>query len=88
MCCSRPKQPTDSRAGGGAGFPKCGQLTGAAFERVFYKNLLAMGTKNLLVYMTYGVWHCNILDCECQLIYVVIGGTNFGGISHANGYTS
>ncbi|KAH7102269.1 glycoside hydrolase superfamily [Auriculariales sp. MPI-PUGE-AT-0066] len=54
---------------GGAGFPKCALLTGANFERVFYKNLLAMGSSTISIYMTYG-------------------GTNWGGISHANGYTS
>ncbi|KAJ4320159.1 hypothetical protein N0V94_003520 [Neodidymelliopsis sp. IMI 364377] len=39
---------------GGPGFDKCGVLTGADFERVFYKNLYSFGVTILNLYMTYG----------------------------------
>lgn len=39
---------------GGPGFDKCYTLVGAAFERVFYKNLYSFGVTILNLYMTYG----------------------------------
>ncbi|ESK93618.1 glycoside hydrolase family 35 protein [Moniliophthora roreri MCA 2997] len=39
---------------GGAGFDRCAILTGPEFERVFYKNQLAMSTTLFNIYMTYG----------------------------------
>jgi hypothetical protein len=39
---------------GGPGFDKCYTLTGAAFERVFYKNLYSFGVTILNLYMTWG----------------------------------
>ncbi|KAJ7638480.1 glycoside hydrolase family 35 protein [Roridomyces roridus] len=56
-------------AWGGAGYENCAQLTGPAFERVFYKNEFAMSTTMLNLYM-------------------VFGGTNWGGIAHPGVYTS
>ncbi|KAH3918288.1 beta-galactosidase [Parastagonospora nodorum] len=39
---------------GGPGFDKCYTLVGAAFERVFYKNLYSFGVTILNLYMTWG----------------------------------
>jgi hypothetical protein len=39
---------------GGPGFDKCYTLVGAAFERVFYKNLYSFGVTILNFYMTFG----------------------------------
>ncbi|KAL5116547.1 hypothetical protein ACEQ8H_005543 [Pleosporales sp. CAS-2024a] len=39
---------------GGPGFEKCYTLVGAAFERVFYKNLYSFGVTILNFYMTWG----------------------------------
>jgi hypothetical protein len=39
---------------GGPGFDKCYTLVGAAFERVFYKNLYSFGATILNFYMTFG----------------------------------
>jgi Glycosyl hydrolases family 35 len=38
----------------GPGFAKCAWLTGAPFERVFYKNAYAAGVTIFNIYMTYG----------------------------------
>jgi hypothetical protein len=38
----------------GPGFARCAHLTGASFERVFYKNTYAAGVTIFNVYMTYG----------------------------------
>ncbi|KDR69947.1 hypothetical protein GALMADRAFT_1351204 [Galerina marginata CBS 339.88] len=54
---------------GGSGYDTCGVLTGTNFERVFYKNNLAMST----TYMN---------------LYMIFGGTNWGGIAHPGVYTS
>jgi beta-galactosidase GanA len=54
---------------GGAGYESCAVLTGPEFQRVFYKNELAMSTTILNLYMIYG-------------------GTSWGGISHPGVYTS
>jgi hypothetical protein len=54
---------------GGAGFDKCTAFTGAAFERVFYKNSYSFGLKAINYYMLYG-------------------GTNWGNLGFASGYTS
>jgi hypothetical protein len=39
---------------GGSGYDTCAVLTGPEFERVFYKNLFAMSTTTLNLYMIYG----------------------------------
>jgi beta-galactosidase GanA len=39
---------------GGPGYAKCGQLTGADFANVFYKNNIAVGATMQSFYMTYG----------------------------------
>ncbi|MFC1404100.1 MULTISPECIES: beta-galactosidase [Streptacidiphilus] len=39
---------------GGPGYAKCGQLTGADFASVFYKNNIAVGATMQSFYMTYG----------------------------------
>ncbi|EJD54069.1 putative beta-galactosidase A, partial [Auricularia subglabra TFB-10046 SS5] len=39
---------------GGSGYGTCAELTGPGFERVFYKNELALSTMILSIYMTYG----------------------------------
>ncbi|KAH9482883.1 Beta-galactosidase A [Psilocybe cubensis] len=54
---------------GGSGYDTCAILTGTEFERVFYKNEIAMSTTYLNLYMIYG-------------------GTNWGGIAHPGVYTS
>lgn len=54
---------------GGSGYDTCAVLLGPEFERVFYKNELAMSTTLLSLYMIYG-------------------GTNWGGIAHPGVYTS
>ncbi|KAF8165127.1 glycoside hydrolase family 35 protein [Crassisporium funariophilum] len=54
---------------GGSGYSTCAVLTGPQFERVFYKNQMAMSTTYLNLYM-------------------IFGGTNWGGIAHPGVYTS
>ncbi|KAF8665643.1 hypothetical protein AX16_000098 [Volvariella volvacea WC 439] len=54
---------------GGSGYETCAQLTGPAFERVFYKNQFALCTTIFNLYM-------------------IFGGTNWGGIGHPGVYTS
>lgn len=54
---------------GGAGYDTCGELTGPGFERVFYKNELALSTMVLNLYMVYG-------------------GTSWGGLPYPGVYTS
>ncbi|KAF9526882.1 glycoside hydrolase family 35 protein [Crepidotus variabilis] len=54
---------------GGSGYDTCAVLTGPEFERVFYKNEIAMSTTFLNLYM-------------------IFGGTNWGGIAHPGVYTS
>ncbi|KAG5733968.1 putative beta-galactosidase A [Termitomyces sp. T112] len=54
---------------GGAGYASCATLLSPDFERVFYKNQLALSTTILNLYM-------------------IFGGTNWGGIGHPGVYTS
>ncbi|KAJ4357598.1 uncharacterized protein N0V89_002174 [Didymosphaeria variabile] len=54
---------------GGDGFDKCAEFTNEEFERVFYKNNIAVGATISNFYMTFG-------------------GTNWGNLGHADGYTS
>ncbi|PSN75410.1 hypothetical protein BS50DRAFT_39549 [Corynespora cassiicola Philippines] len=54
---------------GGDGFEKCSEFINHEFERVFYKNNIAVGATIFNVYMTFG-------------------GTNWGNLGHAGGYTS
>ncbi|KAG6919301.1 hypothetical protein DXG01_007434 [Tephrocybe rancida] len=54
---------------GGAGYEKCSQLLGPEFERVFYKNQMALSTTIFNIYMIYG-------------------GSNWGGLGNPGIYSS
>jgi Glycosyl hydrolases family 35 len=49
----------------GPGFARCARLTGAPFERVFYKNVYAAGATIFNVYMTYGGTNWGNLGMLC-----------------------